>query len=179
MTVWARRIGFILALAFLFLTFVNASWLADSPRGYVKLVAHRGLMQLPRADANGDCRARAIEPPIHDFIENTLPALAQERRFVPEVGDWRSFELSTTVNVADVKGTVKLWLPVPDVETEWQQPLDNTWTGNASVTKLVADPKSGTRMFYAEFPETVAAPIMYSSTRSQPMIQATNSPKVA
>ncbi len=80
MTVWARRIGFILALAFLFLTFVNASWLADSPRGYVKLVAHRGLMQLPRADANGDCRARAIEPPIHDFIENTLPALAQAKR---------------------------------------------------------------------------------------------------
>lgn len=80
MKIWARRIGFVLALAFLVLTFVNASWLADSPRGYVKLVAHRGLMQLPRGDAAGDCQATAIEPPIHDFIENTLPALAQAKR---------------------------------------------------------------------------------------------------
>jgi glycerophosphoryl diester phosphodiesterase len=78
--VWGRRIGFVLALAFLVLTFVNASWLADSPRGYVKLVAHRGLMQLPRPAASGDCTAQGIEPPIHDFIENTLPALAQAKR---------------------------------------------------------------------------------------------------
>lgn len=80
MKVWGRRIGFVLALAFLVLTFVNASWLADSPKGYVKLVAHRGLMQLPRPDAEGDCKAQAIEPPIQDFIENTLPALAQAKR---------------------------------------------------------------------------------------------------
>ena len=80
MTVWGRRIGFVLALALLALTFVNASWLADSPRGYVKLVAHRGLMQLPRPAAASDCPARSIEPPVHDFIENTLPALAQAKR---------------------------------------------------------------------------------------------------
>ena len=80
MKAWARRIGFVLALTFLVLTFVNASWLAESPRGYVKLVAQRGLMQLPGGDAAGDCVTRAIEPPVHDFIENTLPALAQAKR---------------------------------------------------------------------------------------------------
>ena len=80
MKVWFRRTGFILALAFLALTFVNASWLADSPRGYVKLVAQRGLMQLPGPGAAGDCPARAIEPPVHDFIENTQPAMAQALR---------------------------------------------------------------------------------------------------
>jgi glycerophosphoryl diester phosphodiesterase len=78
--VWFRRTGFVLALAFLALTFVNASWLADSPRGYVKLVAQRGLMQLPGPGAAGDCPARAIEPPVHDFIENTQPAMAQALR---------------------------------------------------------------------------------------------------
>lgn len=94
-----------------------------------------------------------------------LPALAQERRFEPVPGDWRSFELTTTVNVADVKGTSKVWLPLPDLDTEWQQTLDNAWSGNASVTKLVADPKSGVRMFYAEFPETVAAPTVTLTSR--------------
>lgn len=80
MTIWLRRTGFILALAFLALTFVNASWLADSPRGYVKLVAQRGLMQLPLGNAAADCPARAIEPPVHDYIENTQPAMAQALR---------------------------------------------------------------------------------------------------
>jgi transglutaminase-like putative cysteine protease len=94
-----------------------------------------------------------------------LPAYAQERRFEPEPGAWRTFELTTTVNVADVKGTSKVWLPVPDVESEWQKPLDTTWSGNAASAKLVADPKSGVRMLYAEFSETTAAPTVVLTSR--------------
>lgn len=44
-TVWLKRIGFVLALGFLVLSFVHASWLAPTPRGYVKLMAHRGTYQ--------------------------------------------------------------------------------------------------------------------------------------
>lgn len=80
MKLWARRAGFVLALAFLALTFVNASWLADSPKGHVKLIAQRGLMQLTPANAVGDCKAQAVEPPVHNFIENTPAALAQAKR---------------------------------------------------------------------------------------------------
>lgn len=46
-------------------------------------------------------------------------AQAQERRFAPQVGAWRSFEVTTTVNVADVKGATQLWLPVPDVDSDY------------------------------------------------------------
>jgi len=95
-----------------------------------------------------------------------LPALAQEqRRFEPEAGPWRTFEITTTVNVADVKGSTKVWLPVPDVESEWQQPLDSSWSGNATSAKLVSDPKSGVRMLYAEFAETVTAPTVVLTSR--------------
>ncbi|HSW24569.1 MAG TPA: transglutaminase domain-containing protein [Burkholderiaceae bacterium] len=77
--------------------------------------------------------------------------LAQERRFEPQPGAWRSFELTTAVSVPEAKGATRVWLPVPDVETDWQRPLDNAWTGNASSARIVADPRRGVRMLYAEF----------------------------
>lgn len=81
--VWLRRIGFFFALGFLILTFVNASWLADSPKGYVRLLASRGVIQQPAVLPlkEGQCPAQAIETPVHDFLENTLPALQQASGF--------------------------------------------------------------------------------------------------
>ena len=74
---WSKRIGMVLALVLLILSFVNASWLAPIPRGTVKLVAHRGTSQQfsHKGLDNQTCTATRIEPPVHDFLENTLPSL--------------------------------------------------------------------------------------------------------
>lgn len=82
MKIWLKRLAMVLALAFLALTFVNASWIAPAPRGSVRLLAHRGVMQqFGRANLPGTaCTATKIEPPITDFIENTAPSLAQAQR---------------------------------------------------------------------------------------------------
>lgn len=74
---WIRRIAFGLAVTFLIMTFVNASWLAPTPKGYPKLVAVRGIGQQPvKPDGKpGDCTARQIEPPVHELIENTAPSI--------------------------------------------------------------------------------------------------------
>jgi len=82
MKVWLRRIGFVLALAFLALTFVNASWIAPSPRGNVKLIAHRGAYQLFDKTGVGrdSCTATRIEAPWHPFLENTLAGIDQAKR---------------------------------------------------------------------------------------------------
>ena len=66
----------------------------------------------------------------------SLPALSQERHFEPQVGAWRTFEITTTVNVADVKGATQLWLPVPDVNSDYQRSGDNAWTGNADSARF-------------------------------------------
>lgn len=89
-----------------------------------------------------------------------LPAWAQQRRFEPQAGGWRRFEVTTTVTVADPQGTNKLWLPVPDLSTDWQRTLDNTWAGNATQAGLVTDKARGVRMLYAEFAEAVKAPTL-------------------
>jgi transglutaminase-like putative cysteine protease len=96
-----------------------------------------------------------------------LPLLAQERRFEPQAGGWRSFELTTVVSVPEAKGTTRLWLPVPDLDTDYQKPLDNSWSGNAAQTRLVSDPARGVRMLYAEFAPTAGAPTLTLTSRLQ------------
>ncbi|HEU5293912.1 MAG TPA: transglutaminase, partial [Burkholderiaceae bacterium] len=93
------------------------------------------------------------------------PALAQERRFDPKVEGWRTFEVTTTVDVADTRSACKVWLPVPDINTDYQQSLDSTWSGNANTAKLVVDATSGVRMLYAEFADNVGAPTVSLTSR--------------
>ncbi len=94
-----------------------------------------------------------------------LPAWAQQRRFEPQVAGWRTFEVTTQVDVAEVKGPTRLWLPVPSVDSAYQQSLDSTWSGNATSARLVADAKSGVRMLYAEYAEGISAPKMTLTSR--------------
>ncbi|WP_298335808.1 glycerophosphodiester phosphodiesterase family protein [uncultured Erythrobacter sp.] len=72
-----RWAGLGLALAFLTLTFVNASWLAPEPKGAPKLIAHRGLHQLyDKAGVERDtCTADRIHEPYHRYLENTVPSV--------------------------------------------------------------------------------------------------------
>ena len=89
---------------------------------------------------------------------------ASEPRFQPQRGGWRRFEVSTTVTVADVKGATQLWLPVPDLDTDYQRTLDHHWSGNAASARLVADARQGVRMLQAEFPAGLAAPTLTLSS---------------
>lgn len=74
---WAKRIAFVLALAFLGLTLLNASWLAATPVGAPKLVADGGMRQVAVSGEPGTCDAARIEPPYHDFLPNTARSIRQ------------------------------------------------------------------------------------------------------
>jgi glycerophosphoryl diester phosphodiesterase len=56
----------------------NVSWF-ESPHGEgrIKLIAHRGVHQTFSKEGVGNdtCTAEKINPPTHDFIENTLPSM--------------------------------------------------------------------------------------------------------
>lgn len=81
-----------------------------------------------------------------------------ERRFAPEVGAWRRFALNTTVTLPVSKGPTRLWLPLPDVDTDYQRSVDNSWTSNATRVSVVADPSKSVRMLKAEFEAAGVAP---------------------
>ncbi len=77
MKYWLSRIAYGLAIILLSLTLLNASWLADAPRGGIKLIAHRGVSQLFDHHGLGrdTCTADRIEPPVHDYLENTIRSM--------------------------------------------------------------------------------------------------------
>jgi glycerophosphoryl diester phosphodiesterase len=56
----------------------NASWRVAPPTGEVRLIAHRGVHQtFSREGLTGEtCTGERIFPPVHDYIENTLPSMA-------------------------------------------------------------------------------------------------------
>ncbi len=67
-----------LALVAVALSLINASWLAPTPKGQPKLIAHRGVYHLydKKAAAGRDtCTARFIHEPQHEVFENTVASM--------------------------------------------------------------------------------------------------------
>jgi glycerophosphoryl diester phosphodiesterase len=79
--IWLRRVLFVLALALLGLSFVNASWMVPNRPGHVRLIANGGIAQdyLPGARGTA-CPATAILPPLHGVFEDTLRAVDMAHR---------------------------------------------------------------------------------------------------
>lgn len=77
MKVWLSRAGLAVALVLLVVVTVNASWWADPPPGVIRLIAHRGVAQLYDHQGIGrdSCTATRIEPPVHDYLENTVRSI--------------------------------------------------------------------------------------------------------
>jgi glycerophosphoryl diester phosphodiesterase len=76
---WA---GLLLALALIALSVINASWMTEAPRGYMKLVAWRGVSQAfdHRGITDDTCTARKIDAPAHPFLEDTVAGIAAAAR---------------------------------------------------------------------------------------------------
>ena len=93
-------------------------------------------------------------------LASTLPSglRAEERVYAPGAPGWRSFELRTAVTPPATKEAARIWLPVPDLETDWQRTRDIRWEGNAASAELVTDPASGARMLRADFAPGTLAP---------------------
>ena len=77
-------------------------------------------------------------------------AAAQEHRFTPQPGSWRTFEMTTRIELT-APGPSKVWIPLPSIEDSYQRSLGNRWSGNASSGRVVSDGVYGAGMLVAEF----------------------------
>ncbi|MGN6486967.1 MAG: glycerophosphodiester phosphodiesterase family protein [Devosia sp.] len=68
-------VGLVVAVAAIYV--FNASWRVAAPDGEVQLIAHRGVHQTFGRDGldNDTCTAERIDPPTHEYLENTLPSM--------------------------------------------------------------------------------------------------------
>ena len=105
-----------------------------------------------------------------------LPAInfaaTTERSFAPQPGTWRTFDVTTRVDLATAPGATQLWLPIPSVNSDWQQSLESTFSSNGK-TKLSSDGQQGVRMLYVDFPADVAQPFVELTSRVRTQNRAT------
>ena len=102
----------------------------------------------------------------------TLPALGlaepapAHREFAPQPGAWRTFEVTTRVDVLQAEGATRVWLPVPSVDTEWQRSVDNSWASNGTA-RLQSDAVYGARLLHVEFTSGEKKPWVEITSRVQ------------
>ena len=81
----------------------------------------------------------------------TLFAQEAERHFDPKPSDWRTFDVVTTVQLADASGPATVWLPVPSLDTPWQRTQDISWTSTANDVRVTTDGDTGAKVLVARF----------------------------
>ena len=113
------------------------------------------------------------------FLKNTaavafagaLPALGfaqapARSNFAPQSGAWRTFDVTTRVDIIKPKGVTQVWLPIPSVNSDYQRSLDNSFSSNGTA-KLTQDGQGGAKMLLIEFSGNEAAPFAELTSRVQ------------
>lgn len=100
---------------------------------------------------------------------------AEERRFDLQSGVWRSFEVTTRVEIAAPSGQTRVWIPVPSVNAGWQRSLESTISSNGSA-RVISDDGDGVCMVHAEFDAVEGHPFVEvtSRIRTQSRVQDWN-----
>jgi transglutaminase-like putative cysteine protease len=66
--------------------------------------------------------------------------------------EWRTYEVTTRVEILKPQGVSRVWLPLPlTQDTAWQRSHGSHWSGNAARAQILADGKYGATMLYAEW----------------------------
>ena len=108
-----------------------------------------------------------------DFIGTTglacatlgLPASRAFAEGRTDAAGWRTFEVTTRVEIVQPKGATRVWLPVPLQEDRpFQRPLGNQFEAEGGTTRFAMDPHYAAGMVCAEWAEGVK-PVMIVSSR--------------
>ena len=101
------------------------------------------------------------------FLASTARAQAApaaRRPFQPEAGDWRTFDITTRVDVQQAQGLTQVWLPVPAVETDWQRSQTSHFASNGDA-RLTESSVYGVRMLHVRFNPGEATPFVELTSR--------------
>src|SRR5579872_2740991 len=78
---------------------------------------------------------------------------------------WRTFEVTSEIEVAEPAGVTRVWLPTPPAAaTVYQKAGATTFSAPGGRARRLADAKSGATMIAAEWPEGVA-PVLTATSR--------------
>ena len=93
-------------------------------------------------------------------------AAPSRSNFAPQSGAWRMFDVTTRVDIVKPQGVTKVWLPIPSVNSDYQQSLENSFSSNGT-TRLTSDGQGGAKMLYVEFAAAEKQPFVELTSRVQ------------
>jgi len=84
--------------------------------------------------------------------------VATRREFAPQSSPWRTFEVTTRVDIVKPVGATAVWLPVPTVNSDYQQSQESSFYSNGAA-RMTTDGKQGVKMLMVEFAADQANPL--------------------
>ena len=105
--------------------------------------------------------------PAINFAQSQSPALLPAvRSFAPQSGAWRTFDVTTRVDIVKPQGSTQVWLPIPSVNSDYQRSLDNSFSTNGA-GRITSDGVDGAKMLYVEFAANQDIPFIELTSRVQ------------
>ena len=81
-----------------------------------------------------------------------VPARSRTAAAAETASGWRTFEVTTKVEVVNPSGVTRVWLPLPlAAETDYHKALGNNWKGNAAVMRNHSEEKYGATLLFVEW----------------------------
>jgi transglutaminase-like putative cysteine protease len=112
---------------------------------------------------NTAAAAVATALPALSFAQ-TGPASPVRSNFAPRSGAWRTFDVTTRVDIVKPEGVTKVWLPVPSVNGDYQHSMENSFTSNGQAV-LAREGQEGAKMLYVEYPASEKQPYVELTSR--------------
>jgi transglutaminase-like putative cysteine protease len=95
-----------------------------------------------------------------------LPELESAPMAEATAPGWRTFEVTTRLEILGPAGVTRAWVPLPLMaDTSYQKRLGDTWDGNATAPRVWRDERYDAGLVYAEWPSTVKAPALQVVSR--------------
>ena len=83
-----------------------------------------------------------------------------EDRFGLKPESWRTFQVTTKLEIREVNGATKAWVPIPSVnEQDWFRTIANEWSTNGSAKKL-QEQKYNAQMLYVQWSDGEKSPTL-------------------
>ena len=87
------------------------------------------------------------------FLEAGLSWLAAAGASQTRDDGWRTFEVTTRVELKPTSGVARAWLPLAHAGApDYQRVIKQSWKGNARILRAERDERTGTGILFAEWP---------------------------
>lgn len=101
-----------------------------------------------------------IERPPQGTTASKLPPV----KAAEPPSEWRTYEITTTVNLKGQSGPARFWLPLPlNQDTLYQRTLGHSWTGNPANASMRRLPDGDLEVFHCEWPNAADAKLQLTT----------------